>query len=146
MRGRAHFGAGRLQGALADCEDGGDGLVAALTRTILIVDDHPSFLAAARLLLETEGFVVVGVATDGESAVAEVLRLAPDVVLLDVRLPDIDGFEVAARLRAAGTPSAIVLTSSRDASDFGPLIADSGAHGFVSKPELSGDKVRALIP
>jgi DNA-binding NarL/FixJ family response regulator len=117
-----------------------------MTQTVLIVDDHPSFLAAARLLLETEGFVVVGVATDGESGVTEALRLAPDVVLLDVRLPDIDGFEVASRLRAAGAPSAVVLTSSRDDSDFGPLIADSGACGFVSKPELSGDAVRAVIP
>ena len=116
-----------------------------MTQTILIVDDHPSFLAAARLLLEMEGFVVVGVATDGQSGVAETLRLAPDVVLLDVGLPDVDGFEVAARLRAAGASSAIVFTSSRDGSDFGPLIADSGARGFIAKPELSGDAVRALV-
>ena len=116
-----------------------------MTQTILIVDDHPSFLAAARLLLETEGFDVVGVATDGESGVRETLRLAPDVVLLDVGLPDIDGFEVAARLHAAGAPSAIVFTSSRDGSDFGPLIAESGACGFIPKPELSGSAVRALV-
>jgi DNA-binding NarL/FixJ family response regulator len=121
-------------------------MVGERTQTILIVDDHPSFLASARLLLETEGFVVVGVARDGETCMAETVRLAPDVVLLDVRLPDIDGFEVASRLRAAGVRSAIVLTSSRDGSDFGPLIAESGAHGFISKPELSGDAVRALIP
>ena len=116
-----------------------------MTQTILIADDHPSFLAAARLLLETEGFVVVGVARDGESAVAETLRLAPDVVLLDVRLPDVDGFEVASRLRDAGASSAIVFTSSRDRSDFGPLIDESAAHGFVGKADLSGDAVRALI-
>ena len=116
-----------------------------MTRTILIVDDHPSFLAVARLLLETEGFDVVGVAMDGESAVAEAARLAPDVVLLDVGLPDMDGFEVASRLRAAGAASAIVFTSSRDRADFGPLIADSGARGFIAKPELSGDAVRALL-
>jgi DNA-binding NarL/FixJ family response regulator len=116
-----------------------------MTQTVLIVDDHPSFLAVARLLLETDGFVVVGVATDGESGVAEALRLMPDVVLLDVGLPDVDGFEVAARLRDAGASSAIILTSSREGSDFGPLIADSGARGFVAKPELSGDAVRALV-
>src|SRR5919204_3117353 len=104
-----------------------------MTPTILIVDDHPSFLATARLLLETEGFEVVGVARDGETAMAETLRLAPDVVLLDVRLPDIDGFEVAARLRAAGARSTIVLTSSRDRTHYEPRIAESGAHGFVSK-------------
>ena len=117
-----------------------------MTQTILIVDDHPSFVAAARMLLEQEGFDVVGVAGDGESAVAETLRLAPDVVLLDVRLPDFDGFEVAARLRAAGTSSAIVLTSSRESSDFGPLIEESGAVGFVGKAELTGSAVRSLVP
>jgi CheY-like chemotaxis protein len=60
-------------------------------------------------------------------------------------LPDVDGFEVAARLREAGASSAIILTSSREGSDFGPLIEDSGARGFVAKPELSGDAVRALV-
>jgi DNA-binding NarL/FixJ family response regulator len=114
-------------------------------QTILIVDDHPSFRAAARMLLELEGFDVVGVATDGESAVAETLRLAPDVVLLDIGLPDFDGFEVAARLQAEGAASAIVLTSSRDGSDFGPLIHDSGARGFIAKPELTGSAVRSLV-
>jgi DNA-binding NarL/FixJ family response regulator len=121
------------------------GKLASMTQTVLIVDDHPSFLAVARLLLETDGFVVVGVATDGESGVAETLRLMPDVVLIDVGLPDVDGFEVAARLREAGASSAIILTSSREGSDFGPLIEDSGARGFVAKPELSGDAVRALV-
>jgi DNA-binding NarL/FixJ family response regulator len=116
-----------------------------VSETVLIVDDHPSFLAAARLLLETEGFDVVGVATDGESGIAETLRLAPDVVLLDIGLPDIDGFEVAARLLEAGTSSAIVFTSSRDGSDFGPLIADSPARGFIGKPELTGEAIRELV-
>jgi DNA-binding NarL/FixJ family response regulator len=116
-----------------------------VTQTILVVDDHPSFLAAARFLLESEGFEVVGTATDGESAVAETLRLAPDVVLLDVSLPDIDGFEVAQRLRAAGAKTDIVFTSSRDCGDFGPLIADSGGRGFIPKAELTGDAVRALV-
>jgi two-component system response regulator EvgA len=113
--------------------------------TILIVDDHPSFRAAAQLLLEAEGFVVVGVAVDGASAVAETLRLAPMVVLLDVGLPDIDGFEVASHLRAAGAASAIVFTSTRDASDFHTAVAESGGRGFIAKAELSGNAVRALI-
>jgi two-component system response regulator EvgA len=116
-----------------------------LNETILIVDDHPSFRTVAQVVLEAEGFVVVGTATDGESAVAETLRLVPDVVLLDIGLPDMSGFDVAARLREAGSPAAIVLTSSRDGSDFGPLIAESGARGFVDKSELSGDAVRALV-
>ena len=87
----------------------------------------------ARIALEADGFVVVGTATDGESAVAETLRLEPDIVLLDVGLPDIDGFEVAARLREAGSPAAIVLASSRDGSDFGTLVAESGARGLIDE-------------
>lgn len=116
-----------------------------MNETILIVDDHPSFRAMARLALETEGFVVIGTATDGESAVAETLRLGPDIVLLDVGLPDMTGFEVVARLREAGSPAAVVLSSSRAESDFGSLIADSGARGLIEKSVLSGDAVRALV-
>ena len=114
-------------------------------RTILIVEDHPSFVAAARFLLETDGFVVVGVATDGASAVRETLRVSPEIVLLDVSLPDMDGFEVASQLRAAGASSRIVFTSSRDGSDFGSKITDSGASGFIAKAELSGEVLRALV-
>jgi DNA-binding NarL/FixJ family response regulator len=113
--------------------------------TVLIVDDHPSYRAVARSVLETDGFVVVGTARDGESGLAETLRLAPDVVLLDVELPDIDGFEVAARLRRAGSATAIVLASSRDGADFGSLVAESGARGFIDKAELTGDAIRALV-
>jgi DNA-binding NarL/FixJ family response regulator len=113
--------------------------------SVLIVDDHPSFRAVAQMVLETDGFSVVGTASDGESGVAAALRLAPDVVLLDVELPDINGFEVAARLRRAGSDAAIVLASSRDGADFGTLVAESGARGFVSKAELTGDAIRALV-
>jgi DNA-binding NarL/FixJ family response regulator len=116
-----------------------------LNETVLIVDDHPSFRATARLALEMAGFVVVGAAPDGESAVAETLRLEPDIVLLDVGLPDMDGFEVAARLRQAGSSAAIVLASSRDGSDFGSLIAEAGVRGFISKSELSGEALRELV-
>lgn len=114
-----------------------------MATSFLIVDDHPSFRAAARLLLEAEGFEVVGEAGDGATAVAKARRLAPDAVLLDVNLPDTDGFEVAARL--AGGP-AVVLTSSRDAREFGPLVARSSARGFVAKGELSGARLRELLP
>ena len=83
--------------------------------SVLIVDDHPSFRASARMLLESEGFDVVGEAEDGKGALIAVRELKPDVVLLDVQLPDIDGPEVAARLAAAnGLYPAVVLTSSRD--------------------------------
>ena len=113
--------------------------------TVLIVDDHPSFRAVAQMVLETDGFAVVGTASDGESGVAAALRLAPDVVLLDVELPDIDGFEVAARLREAGSPTAIVLASSRDGTDFGSLVTESGARGFLTKADLTGEAIRALV-
>jgi CheY-like chemotaxis protein len=115
--------------------------------TVLIVDDHPSFRATARALLEAEGFEVVGEAADGEEAIRAVTALEPDVVLLDVQLPGIDGFEVASRLTAAGNGRVpcVVLTSSRDGSDFGPLVADSGACGFVPKAELSGTALTSLL-
>jgi DNA-binding NarL/FixJ family response regulator len=112
---------------------------------ILIVDDHPSFRASARALLEADGYEVVGEAVDGLSAVEAALALLPDVVLLDVQLPDIDGFEVAARLRDHGYGVAVVLTSSREASDYGPLPQRSGARGFVPKAELTGDGIAALL-
>ncbi|HWT25977.1 MAG TPA: response regulator transcription factor [Solirubrobacteraceae bacterium] len=112
---------------------------------ILIVDDHPSFRASARALLEAEGYEVVGEAEDGQSAVRRARVLSPDVVLLDVQLPDIDGFEVAARLCAHPEPPAVVLTSSREASDYGSLPLRSGARGFVPKAELTGEGIAALL-
>jgi DNA-binding NarL/FixJ family response regulator len=117
----------------------------AMATSVLIVDDHPSFRLSARRMLEAEGYSVVGEAADGEAAIEAVRELDPDLVLLDVQLPDLDGFEVAARLRAAGDRSAIVLTSTRESSDFGEEIAASPARGFVTKGELSGEAIAALI-
>jgi DNA-binding NarL/FixJ family response regulator len=119
-----------------------------MTRTVLIVDDHPSFRATARALLESEGFEVVGEARDGREALEQAELLHPEVVLLDVQLPDTTGFEVARALahsNGSGGP-AIVLVSSRDRSDYGDQIPASGARGFVPKGELSGAAVRALLP
>jgi DNA-binding NarL/FixJ family response regulator len=116
-----------------------------LSRTLLIVDDHPSFRTTARALLEAEGFDVVGEAEDGAGALEAARRLRPEVVLLDIQLPDIDGFEVAERLTADGRPPTIVLTSSRDAAEFGGLVERSGARGFVPKSELSGAALSALL-
>jgi DNA-binding NarL/FixJ family response regulator len=116
-----------------------------MATSVLIVDDHPSFRASARMLLECEGYDVVGEAPDGESALDAVEQLHPDVVLLDVQLPGMDGFEVAERLTANGRSPAIVLTSSRDVEDLGQLAGREGVRGFIPKSELSGDTLEALL-
>jgi DNA-binding NarL/FixJ family response regulator len=113
--------------------------------TVLIVDDHPSFRASARMLLESEGFEVVGEAADGLTAIEAVHELRPQMMLLDVQLPDIDGFEVAARLMANGSAPAVVLTSSRDVDDLGPLGESDQIRGFIPKSELSGAALEALL-
>jgi DNA-binding NarL/FixJ family response regulator len=113
-------------------------------RTILIVDDHPAFRQAARAILEAEGYDVVGEAVNGTEAFEAVERLRPDLVLLDIGLPDLDGIEVAGRLTTADRSLAVVLTSSRDACDYRPRLESSGARGFIPKGELSGAAVAAI--
>jgi DNA-binding NarL/FixJ family response regulator len=116
-----------------------------MPKTVVIVDDHPSFRSSARMLLESDGFEVIGEAATGEEGVEAALELRPDLVLLDVNLPDIDGFEVATRITADPQPPAVILTSSRDSSDFGPLVEKSGALGFVPKSELSGAALENVL-
>jgi DNA-binding NarL/FixJ family response regulator len=113
--------------------------------TVLIVDDHASFRSSARLLLESEGFEVLGEADDGRTAVEQTSALAPDLVLLDVQLPDLDGFEVARRIVANGGSARVILTSSREERDFGQLVKACGACGFVGKADLSGTALHALL-
>lgn len=111
-------------------------------RSLLIVDDHDGFRSWAREVLGQEGFRVVGEAADGASAIAAARSLRPQVVLLDVQLPDMSGFEVAERLRDT---SAVVLTSSRAGTDYGARLARTGAVGFVAKAELSGAALAAVL-
>ena len=113
--------------------------------TVLIVDDHAPFRAKARALLEGEGFEVVGEAADARSALEEAARLRPQVVLLDVQLPDVDGFDVAARLASSGDPPAVILTSTRAASSYRRRLAESPARAFIPKSELSGEALAALV-
>jgi len=113
--------------------------------TVLIVDDHEAFRSSARMLLEAEGYEVVGEAQDGTSGLRAAGELHPALVLLDVHLPDVDGFDVAARLTSQESAPRVILTSSRDAADFGPLVEQSGARGFVPKAELSGAALAAFL-
>lgn len=114
-------------------------------RRVLIIDDHEGFRRCARALLEAEGFSVVGEAETGAAGLAAATELHPDIVLLDVQLPDLDGFEVARRLRAAGERADVVLTSTRDRCDYGSLLDECPARGFVAKGELSAAGILALL-
>ena len=113
--------------------------------TVLIVDDHEGFRQVARELLEADGVEVVGEAADGESAITEAERLRPQLVLLDVQLPGIDGFEVAARIGEASDPPAVVLISSYAADSYRRRLAQSPARAFIPKSELSGEALAALL-
>jgi two-component system nitrate/nitrite response regulator NarL len=117
----------------------------AQVRTVLIVDDHPSFRSAARALLQAAGYEVVGEAEDGASAVEAAERLRPDVVLVDVRLPDVDGFEVGRRLAAGERPPVVVLTSSHAVSSFRKRLEANPSFGFIPKSELSGEALASLV-
>ena len=111
--------------------------------TVVIVDDHAAFRSSARRMLEDEGFDVVGEAADGVSAIATVRATDPDVVLLDIALPDLSGYDVAERL--ADSSSKVVLTSSRAHGDLGRRLRESCALGFIPKDRLSSDAIRALL-
>jgi CheY-like chemotaxis protein len=112
---------------------------------ILIVDDNPRFSSSAGMLLEASGFRVAEAAT-GASGVQSARELAPDLVLLDIQLPDIDGFEVAEELARLDPPPRVLLISSRDADDYGSLIDESPTLGFLAKDQLSPTSIRSLIP
>ena len=112
---------------------------------VLIVDDNARFRVRARRRLEADGYTVVAEAADGASALEAVRRHRPEVVLLDVGLPDMSGLSVAEQLTREADPPAVVLTSTRDAADFGDGVVRCGARGFVPKDALSGDAISALL-
>ena len=115
-------------------------------RTALVVDDHAGFRAQARKLLERAGFLLIGEAAGGKSALAIALAARPDLVLLDVQLPDMSGFDVAVRLRNEGAPSSeIVLVSSREAAAYGAQIERCGATGFIWKGDLTVARLTELV-
>ena len=116
-----------------------------MPRRILIVDDHASFRAAARRLLEADSYDVVGEAPDGESALEASRSLSPDVVLLDIQMPGLDGFEVAALLAQDDDPPAVVLVSTLDTGDVESRIDPAHVRGFLPKDRLSGPALDALL-
>jgi DNA-binding NarL/FixJ family response regulator len=113
--------------------------------SVLIVDDHSGFRAQARRMLESEGYRVVGEAGDAASAIEAARALGPGLALVDVYLPDGNGFELASRLGGLDAPPAVVLTSSHDGAEFERCLAESGARGFVPKTELSREAIEELL-
>jgi DNA-binding NarL/FixJ family response regulator len=117
----------------------------AMRQTVLIVDDNTAFRASARALLEADGYVVIGDAADGAGAVIQAERLRPDIVLLDIQLPDEDGFSVADRLAAGSDPPVVVLVSGRPVETYAARLATTTALGFLAKDELVDGGLAALI-
>lgn len=113
--------------------------------TVLSVDDHEAFRASARALLQADGFDVIGEASGGIEAIEAVGTPGPVVVVLDTQLSDLDGLAVAERLAEAHDPPAVVLVSGREAATYGPRLRQTPACGFISKSELSGKALTALI-
>jgi len=112
---------------------------------VLIVDDHAGFRVSARALLEADGFDVIGEAADGQSALEQAQRLRPEVVLLDVQLPGMDGFAVAERLAAEPDAPLVVLISSRGRGAFRNRLAGAPARGFITKSEFSGESLSVVL-
>jgi DNA-binding NarL/FixJ family response regulator len=119
--------------------------MARVAASVLIVDDHARFRRTARRALERDGWTVVGEATDGAGALHAVRTLQPDVVLLDVGLPDMSGLEVARRLRDSAPQAAVVVISTHDSADYQELAVANGACGFLAKAELTGAALDTLI-
>lgn len=116
-----------------------------MARTAVIVDDHEGFRARAAELLEAAGYDVVGSCPDGRAALALLATLRPDVVLLDVQLPDIDGFAVMELLGWGVDGPTIVLVSSREAADYGSRVGRSDAVGLITKSELSAQALADVV-
>src|SRR5688572_5464205 len=117
----------------------------AMQSRVLIVDDHPGFRSEARTLLESAGYEIVGEAATATAASAAAASLQPDLVILDIGLPDGSGLDATAEIRAAAPETAVVLVSVRPATDYGQRLAESGALGFISKADLSAAAIERVI-
>jgi DNA-binding NarL/FixJ family response regulator len=114
---------------------------------MLIVDDNASFRAAASAALDGPDFAVVGEAATAAEALAQIDALRPDIVLIDIRLGEDNGFELSRRvahLNGGGGPT-LILISTQSKEAFADLVAASPAHGFVAKAELSPESLAELV-
>ena len=116
-----------------------------MSETVVIVDDNDAFRTQARLLLTYDGYDVIGEAGNGTAGLEAVRRLRPNIALLDAQLPDVDGFSVACDVRDDVRQTAVVIISTRDATDYGSAVSTCGARGFIAKSELCGDALRAVL-
>jgi DNA-binding NarL/FixJ family response regulator len=107
-----------------------------VSHTVLIVDDHDGFRRFAKRVLEAGGLTVIGEAATAQQAIAKARELEPDVVLLDIKLPDGDGFTVAEQIAGA-----VVLTSSHELDDLRTRLERSRACGFIPKDDLSAEGI-----
>lgn len=120
-------------------------MIPVMNVSVLIVDDHAGFRQAARTLLEAMGAKVVGESASGEEAIEAVDTLDPDVILLDVQLPGIDGIEVARRVLELSPRRVVVLTSSRDREEYGARLRAAPAAIFIAKVDLSQEAISGAI-
>jgi DNA-binding NarL/FixJ family response regulator len=116
-----------------------------MRESVVIVDDNDAFRARTRALLDAEGYDVLGEADDGAGGLRLLRELRPDLALLDVQLPDTDGFTLAERLHAGGGDTAVIIISTREADDYASSVARCGALGFISKSELCGAAMQQLV-
>jgi len=116
-----------------------------MARTVLLVDDHPGFRRMARLLLQSGGYVVVGEAGTAADAVDSARELEPDLVLLDVLLPDGNGADVADLLALLPHPPGVVLTSSYERGGLGGRLEHRPVLGFLPKDELTVARLAELF-
>ncbi|MGI8694282.1 MAG: response regulator [Geodermatophilaceae bacterium] len=116
-----------------------------MRHTVLVVDDHAEFRTSARAMLEADGFDVVGEAGTGAAAITAVGALDPDIVLLDIRLPDLDGIAVAESVALLRSPPRVVLVSSRDGAVYGSRLTNAPVSGFLAKSDLTGAALRRLL-
>jgi DNA-binding NarL/FixJ family response regulator len=117
----------------------------AMRRRILVIDDNAAFRRALGQVLDTHCFVVVATAATGASGVQLAREHEPDLVIVDVQLPDVDGFDVAEQLTQLDPTMEVILTSGLDSSDLGTLVTDSSARGFIPKAELSAQAIDSLL-